>query len=113
MNTSASSAGKTKISLHGNLRSKVLYHSKCTLKSHFDSVRGLQFLTTYSNEGGSQGHALVSASEDCTLKIWDASKFSNYKELSQVADGNLNLEPYITLRGHTKGIVSLSARDLI
>ena len=47
------------------------------------------------------------------MKIWDASKFSNYKELSQVADGNLNLEPYITLRGHTKGIVSLSARDLI
>ena len=46
---------------------KVLFSSKCTLKSHFDSIRGLHFLPS--------SNALASASEDCTIKIWDVSKF--------------------------------------
>jgi hypothetical protein len=41
-------------------------------------------------------NSLVSASEDCTLKIWDVSKFCNLKDV----DGIINFEPYLTMRGH-------------
>jgi WD40 repeat protein len=98
-----------KLNLHGNMRSKILYQSKCTLKSHFDSIRGLTFLST-TNPDGSMGHSLVSASEDCSLKLWDANKFCNYKEL-QAADGHSNFEPYLTLRGHRTPIFSIDGRD--
>jgi WD40 repeat protein len=117
LNTSGSSSNttgggiKTKISLHGNIKTKILYQSKCTLKSHFDSIRGLQFLNTHSYEGKTGvGHSLISASEDCTLKVWDAMKFCNYKELS-VGDGHHNFEPYLTLRGHNSSIMTLAGSD--
>ncbi len=115
MNTSTGSAGgsgtgtKLKLNTHGNIRCKILYQSKCTLKSHFDSVRGLVFLST-SNQDGGHGLSLVSASEDCSLKLWDANKFCNYKDL-QAADGHSNFEPYLTLRGHKTPIFSLDGRD--
>ena len=50
-----------------HLARKILFSSKCNLKSNFDSIRGLHFLPSING--------LASASEDCTLKLWDVSKF--------------------------------------
>jgi WD40 repeat protein len=63
-----------------------------------DSIRGLHFIPSING--------LVSASEDCTLKVWDVSKFSSLKEI----EGVINFEPYLTLRGHLEPILSLSGR---
>jgi WD40 repeat protein len=60
----------------------------CSLKSHMDSVRGLHFLPSMN--------ALVSASEDCTLKVWDTQNLNE-----------TDIEPYVTLRGHIGPILSL------
>ena len=64
-----------------------------------DSIRGLHFIPSING--------LVSASEDCTLKVWDVSKFSSLKEI----EGVINFEPYLTLRGHLEPILSLSGRS--
>lgn len=61
-----------------------------------DSIRGLQFISAIN--------ALVSASEDCTLKVWDVNKFNNLKDI----EGIVNYEPYLTLRGHETPILSCS-----
>jgi WD40 repeat protein len=50
---------------------------------------------------------LVSASEDCTLKVWDVNKFCSLKEV----EGVVNFEPYLTLRGHLSPIFTLSGSD--
>jgi WD40 repeat protein len=47
---------------------------------------------------------LVSASEDCTLKVWDVNKFNSLKEI----EGVINYEPYLTLRGHETSILTCS-----
>ena len=65
-----------------------------------DSLRGLQFIPSMN--------VLVSASEDCTLKVWDAAKFATLKDIEGVSS---NFEPYLTLRGHTEPIISLSGRS--
>jgi len=78
---------------------KVLFQSKCTLKSHLDSVRGIHFVPA--------SNAMATASEDCTIKIWDVNRFCNLKD----AEGALNFEPYVTLRGHLSPIMSLSGCD--
>ena len=75
---------------------KILFSSKCSLKSHFDCIRGLHFLPTLN--------ALASASEDCTLKIWDVGKFYSLKEIEGIA----NFEPYISIRGNSAPIVCLT-----
>jgi striatin 1/3/4 len=61
---------------------------KALLKSHTDSVRGLEFLKHRS--------VVLSASEDCTVKLWNVSKTEG------------DLEPYCTLRGHIFPILSLA-----
>jgi len=77
-----------------------MFANKCSLKSHMDSIRGIHFINSING--------LVSASEDCTLKVWDASKFSSLKDI----EGVINFEPYITLRGHLEPIISLAGRPL-
>jgi len=57
-----------------------------------DSVRGLHFVPNLN--------ALVSASEDCTIKVWDMQGISEN-----------DLEPYVTLRGHVGQIMSLCGFD--
>lgn len=84
---------------------KVIFQNKCSLKSHMDSVRGLHFLPSMN--------ALVSASEDCTLKVWDINKFMHFKELENIGNAqgtisSLNFEPYITLRGHLDAVLCLT-----
>ena len=66
---------------------------KDVLTSHIDAVRGIYHLP------GSE--TLVTASEDCTLKIWDLSAQLTIEDTSQ-------LEPYITLRGHTGPLFALT-----
>lgn len=69
------------------------------MKSHFDCIRGINFIAGTNS--------LVSASEDCTLKVWDANKFCSLKEV----EGVINFEPYLTLRGHLSPIMSLSGNE--
>ena len=46
---------------------------------------------------------LVSISEDCTVKLWNTKNIEqNYAETES------NLEPYITLRGHTGPLFTVS-----
>lgn len=52
-------------------------------------------------------NSLVSASEDCTLKVWDVNKFCTLKQV----EGVLNFEPYLTLRGHLSPILCLSGTE--
>lgn len=47
----------------------------------------------------------MTASEDCTVKVWDVNKFCNIKDV----EGVLNFEPYLTLRGHLSPIMSSCA----
>ena len=56
-----------------------------------DVVRCLQFLPDSAT--------LVSASEDCTIKLW------NLGSLAELPQGDM--EPYSTLRGHTGPILSI------
>ncbi|MCQ2815901.1 MAG: hypothetical protein MJ252_01420 [archaeon] len=56
------------------------------LRSHFDEVRKLTYLKEINS--------LISVSEDCLIKVWS---LNNIFYLSQNGD----LEPYLTLRGHT------------
>lgn len=105
LNTSSNSAfsGGTSSSAFLSKKShairKVLFQSKCTLKSHLDGVRGLHFVPAQN--------ALATASEDCTIKLWDVNKFCSIKDV----EGVLNFEPYITMRGHLSPIMSLSGSD--
>lgn len=80
-------------------RRSALFQSKCTLKSHFDSVRGIHFLPSFNS--------LVTASEDCTLKVWDVNKFCNIRD----EEGMLNFEPYTHLRGHVAPILSIAGAE--
>ena len=57
-----------------------------------DSVRGLHFVPNLN--------ALVSASEDSTIKVWDMQGITEN-----------DLEPYVTLRGHVGQIMSLCGFD--
>lgn len=68
---------------------------KYVLKSHFDIVRGLHFIPSMET--------LASISEDCLVKLWNLNDLdTKYQE----QDGNL--EPYITLRGHTGPLLSVT-----
>jgi WD40 repeat protein len=70
------------------------------LKSHLDSIRGIHFVPSINS--------LVSASEDCTLKVWDVNKFCSLKDV----EGVVNFEPYVTMRSHLSPIISLCGSDM-
>lgn len=65
-----------------------------------DVVRCLQFMP----ESGT----LVSASEDCTIKLWDLEGQLAPTE-NQAPSAINDMEPYMTLRGHTGPILSTGA----
>lgn len=65
-----------------------------------DAIRGLHFVP--------QTNTLVSASEDCTMKLWDVNKFCFLKDVESV----INFEPYLTMRGHLSPIMCLAGTDL-
>lgn len=62
------------------------FNKSIELRSHFDEVRKLCYLP--------EMNSLVSVSEDCLIKVWELKNiFYNTQ--------NNDIEPYLTLRGHT------------
>ncbi|CAG0890757.1 unnamed protein product [Darwinula stevensoni] len=67
---------------------------KYTLRSHFDGVRALGFLPVEQ--------ALITASEDHTLKLWNLQKTVPTKK-----SASLDVEPVYTFRGHHGPVLCL------
>ena len=71
------------------------WNAKYTLRSHFDGVRALAFHPTEP--------VLVTASEDCTLKLWNLQKTIPAKK-----SASLDVEPVYTFRGHVGPVLCLA-----
>ncbi|XP_046649582.1 striatin-like isoform X2 [Daphnia pulicaria] len=71
------------------------WNAKYTLRSHFDGVRALAFHPIEP--------VLVTASEDCTLKLWNLQKTIPAKK-----SASLDVEPVYTFRGHTGPVLCLA-----
>ncbi|XP_063038090.1 striatin-4-like [Melospiza melodia melodia] len=68
---------------------------RLTLRSHFDAVRALAFVP---------GHAaLVTASEDATLKLWDLQR-----PLGPRKSAALDVEPVYAFRGHRGPVLAVA-----
>lgn len=74
----------------------ILWRPKVTLKRHMDTVRSVTFHPT--------DKALLSGSEDGTMKYWNLE--SALTELKRPLNGEL--EPVHTYRGHTKPITAVA-----
>lgn len=72
---------------------------KMSLRSHFDMVRGL-YVTP------SPDRIVASISEDCMIKLWSLPDLHQKYE-----DKKGNVEPYVTLRGHTGPLLSITGRN--
>ncbi|TSL68198.1 Striatin [Bagarius yarrelli] len=68
------------------------WNPKFTLRSHFDSIRGLAFHP--------QEPVLVTASEDHTLKMWNLQKTAPAKKCAA-----LDVEPIYTFRAHRGAVL--------
>jgi striatin 1/3/4 len=68
---------------------------KYTLKSHMDSVRSAHFMPG--------GEVLATVSEDCMVKLWSLESIE-----SKYTKSNGNVEPYLTLRGHTGPLLAVA-----
>ncbi|XP_041988035.1 striatin-3 [Aricia agestis] len=71
------------------------WNAKYTLRSHFDGVRALAFHPTEP--------ALVTASEDHTLKLWNLQRTVQAKK-----SAGLDVEPLYTFRAHTAPVLCLA-----
>ncbi|CAH2231004.1 jg3458 [Pararge aegeria aegeria] len=71
------------------------WNAKYTLRSHFDGVRALAFHPTEA--------ALVTASEDHTLKLWNLQRTVPAKK-----SAGLDVEPLYTFRAHTAPVMCLA-----
>ncbi|KAG7306007.1 hypothetical protein JYU34_008577 [Plutella xylostella] len=71
------------------------WNAKYTLRSHFDGVRALAFHPTEA--------ALVTASEDHTLKLWNLQRTIPAKK-----SAGLDVEPLYTFRAHTGPVLCLA-----
>lgn len=78
-----------KLNFDGKILKNKPWSPKLSLKSHLDGVQDLQFLSET---------VLASASEDCTVKLWDCRSFT--------ADFEGN-ESYLTMRGHSAPIFTI------
>ena len=78
-------------SLEEEPRPAAKWHPAATLRSHMDGVRALHFL--------SKRITLVTASEDCTVKVWNLEGLIGPEE---------ELEPHATLRGHMGPVMALA-----
>lgn len=63
------------------------WNPKFTLRSHFDGIRAIRFLPTES--------AVLTASEDNTMKLWNLNK-----PLPSKKSQALDVEPIYSFRGH-------------
>lgn len=75
---------------------KKFMQPKCTLRSHFDGVRGVFFTAMEP--------MLATVSEDCMVKLWDVRKFAN-------ANDSTHLEPYFTLRYHAGPLFTVTGNQ--
>ena len=71
-------------------------NARYQFRSHMDIVRGVSIVTEIDS--------IATVSEDCTVKLWNLKDCDN---IYQENDGNL--EPYITLRGHTGPLFSVAS----
>ncbi|XP_047986361.1 striatin-3 [Leguminivora glycinivorella] len=71
------------------------WNAKYTLRSHFDGVRALAFHPTEA--------ALVTASEDHTLKLWNLQRTVPAKK-----SAGLDVEPLYTFRAHSAPVLCLA-----
>ncbi|KAK2831031.1 hypothetical protein Q7C36_016117 [Tachysurus vachellii] len=74
---------------------KKTWNPRFTLRSHFDAIRSLTFHPTQP--------ALLTASEDGTLKLWNLNKTMHSKK-----GAALDVEPIYTFRGHNGAVLSLA-----
>jgi len=74
-----------------NQSNKFWWQLKCSMRAHFDSVRQLCF--------SPDKPLLFTASEDCTLRMWDVETLNQYKK------GGPDVEPCYTFRGHTAPVL--------
>ena len=76
---------------------KVALEEKYMLKSHFDIVRSLHL--------ANDDKILVTVSEDCMIKLWHMPEMEQ-----RHSESRGNIEPYLTLRGHTGSLLAASGR---
>ena len=72
---------------------------KYLIRGHFDSVRGMHYCQSLQ--------VIASASDDCQVKIWNIKGIQKDHEVSEGF-----LESYITLRGHTGPLMSITGTRL-
>ncbi|CAG9532760.1 unnamed protein product [Cercopithifilaria johnstoni] len=84
----------------------IRWNLKFTLRSHFDSIRAMQFHPVEP--------VLITASEDSTAKLWNLGSSSNMKmdlkgnQISAHSQSTITeLEPTYTFRGHNGPILSM------
>ncbi|XP_032221713.2 striatin [Nematostella vectensis] len=70
------------------------WNPKFTLRSHFDSIRSVYFHP--------QEAAVITASEDHTMKLWNLQK-----TVPQKKSNILDVEPIYTFRGHSAAVLSV------
>ncbi|XP_065511241.1 striatin-4 [Caloenas nicobarica] len=74
---------------------KKTWSPKFTLRSHYDAVRALAFVPNAA--------ALVTASEDATIKLWNL-----HKPLVPKKSAALDLEPVYAFRGHRGAVLAVA-----
>ena len=68
------------------------------LRSHFDIVRAVHV--------SGDEKILATVSEDCMVKLWNLTNLEQSN-----SDTRGNVEPYLTLRGHTGALLAATGRD--
>jgi len=82
--------------LASNQSQSVELSKKYELRSHMDIVRNVAFVPSID--------AMATVSEDCMVKLWNLSDLDRqYTEASST--DNIQMMPYLTLRGHTGPIL--------
>ncbi|XP_063684022.1 striatin-3-like isoform X2 [Bolinopsis microptera] len=80
-----------------NQSNKFWWQLKCSMRAHFDSVRQLTF--------SPDRPLLFTASDDCTLRMWDVEALNLYKK------GGPDVEPLYTFRGHSAPVLCCSCAN--
>jgi len=93
--TVSNEAGPLSVDINSKEELRKTWSPKYTLRSHFDGVRSLAFHPYAS--------ALITGSEDNTLKLWSLQRNSQMKK------GNISdIEPVYTFRGHSGPILCIA-----
>ena len=66
-------------------------------RGHLDGVRSIDFVPSMD--------VMITGSEDCTLQVWDMKLFQQVEE-ERMMSFDIEIEPYLTLRGHHSCVLS-------